>query len=221
MKSNKAAKQQKAATARFWAIAASAMPIIVTFAFLFWKGIKLNWVYGAAGMLATMLVAFLIGEGMTRLIKVNRKLSTLCYLLTFAAIGVAPALASVYAATGSLLWNTLWIAAPMGLVSVGILRAKTARDIHTPSKCTSFMYGLEVILPLAVVGICSIIGIMPMHTIILFMTIPVAVALHRTMKRGVREGAGPLVDLDTRTVNFLLVVSALLTVAFVAARFIF
>ena len=60
-----------------------------------------------------------------------------------------------------------------------------------------------------------------MHTIILFMTIPVAVALHRTMKRGVREGAGPLVDLDTRTVNFLLVVSALLTVAFVAARSIF
>ena len=221
MKSNKAARQQKAATGRFWAIAASAMPTLVTFAFLFWKGVSINWAYGAAAMLVTMLAAFLIGEGMTRLIKANRKFSILCYILTYAAIGVAPALASVYAATGSLIWNILWIAAPMGLVSAGILRAKTARDIHTPSKCSSLMYGLEVFLPFAVVGVCSIIGIMPMHTIILFMTIPVAVALHRTMKRGVREGAGPLVDLDTRTVNFLLVASALLVVAFVAARFIF
>jgi hypothetical protein len=60
-----------------------------------------------------------------------------------------------------------------------------------------------------------------MHTIVLFMTTPVVVALSRTMKRGVKEGAGPIVDLDTRTVNFLLTFSTLTIVALVLAKYIF
>ena len=219
MKRRKASKQQKVATFKLWALPASAMPVVVTFAYLFWKDANINWLYAAGALVVILLWAYLLGEGLSRLRKC--KFRSIGYILGLAAISVGPAIAAAYAATGELNWNILWAAGPVSLISAGILRAKNARDVEAPTRCTSFMYGLEVALPLMFVGVCSILNILPMHTIILFMTTPIVVALARTMKRGVKEGAGPIVDLDSRTVNFLLTFSTLLTVALVAAKFLF
>ncbi len=219
MKRRKESKQQKVATFKLWALPASAMPVVVTFAYLFWKGADINWLYAAGALLVILLWAYLVGEGLSKLRKC--KLRSIGYILGMAAISIGPAIAAAYAATCQLDWNILWAAGPVSLISAGILRAKNARDVEAPTKCSSLMYSVEVILPLIFVGVCSMIGILPMHTIILFMTTPIVVALARTMKRGVKEGAGPIVDLDTRTVNFLCVFSSLLTVALVAAKFLF
>ena len=219
MKRRKASKQQKVATFKLWALPASAMPVVVTFAYLFWKDANINWLYAAGALVVILLWAYLLGEGLSRLRKC--KFRSIGYILGLAAISVGPAIAAAYAATGELNWNILWAAGPVCLISAGILRAKNARDVEAPTRCSSFMYGLEVALPLIFVGVCSILNILPMHTIILFMTTPIVVALARTMKRGVKEGAGPIVDLDSRTVNFLLTFSTLLTVALVAAKFLF
>ena len=219
MKRRKATKQQRVATFKLWALPASAMPMIAACAYLFWKGASINWLYAAGALAVTMIWAYLLGEGLSRLRKCRFR--WIGYILGLAAISVAPAIAVAYAATGTLAWNVFWAAGPVCLISAGILRAKNARDVEAPKKCTSFMYSIEVVLPLAFVGVCSIIGLLPMHTIILFMTTPITVALARTMKRGVKEGPGPIVDLDTRTVNFLLTFSTLLTVALVAAKFLF
>ena len=221
MKRRKATKQQKVATFKLWALPASAMPVVATYAYLFWKGISINWLYAAGALAVIMLWAYLLGEGLSRLRKMDSRLRSLGYLVALAAISVAPALAAAYCATGALIWNILWVAGPISLISAGILRAKNARDIQAPTRCTSLMYSMEVVFPMIFIGIVSIIGILPMHTIILFMTTPIAVALARTMKRGVKEGAGPLVDLDTITVNFLLIISSLLTASLVAAKFLF
>lgn len=219
MKRRKESKQQKVATFKLWALPASAMTVVVTFAYLFWKGADINWLYAAGALLVILLWAYLVGEGLSKLRKC--KLRSIGYVLGLAAISVGPAIAAAYAATCQLDWNILWAAGPVSLISAGILRAKNARDVEAPTKCSSLMYSVEVVLPLIFVGVCSMIGILPMHTIILFMTTPIVVALARTMKRGVKEGAGPIVDLDTRTVNFLCVFSSLLTVALVAAKFLF
>ena len=219
MKRRKASKQQKVATFKLWALPASAMPVVVTFAYLIWKDANINWLYAAGALVVILLWAYLLGEGLSRLRKC--KFRSIGYILGLAAISVGPAIAAAFAATGELNWNILWAAGPVCLISAGILRAKNARDVEAPTRCTSFMYGLEVALPLMFVGVCSILNILPMHTIILFMTTPIVVALARTMKRGVKEGAGPIVDLDSRTVNFLLTFSTLLTVALIAAKFLF
>ena len=219
MKRRKASKQQKVATFKLWALPASAMPVVVTFAYLIWKDANINWLYAAGALVVILLWAYLLGEGLSRLRKC--KFRSIGYILGLAAISVGPAIAAAYAATGELNWNILWAAGPVCLISAGILRAKNARDVEAPTRCSSFMYGLEVALPLMFVGVCSILNILPMHTIILFMTTPIVVALARTMKRGVKEGAGPIVDLDSRTVNFLLTFSTLLTVALIAAKFLF
>ena len=185
MKKHKALKPHKVTTFKLWALPASAMPVLVSFAYMTWKGIDINWLYGAGTLIVIMIWAYLLGEALSRLLKI-RKFSALGYIIMLA----------------------------------GILRAKNARDIQAPTRCTAQLYGLEVLLPMTVAGICSMIGILPMHTIILFMTSPVAVALFRTMKRGVKEGPRPVVDLDTRTVNFLLTFSTLMIAALASARFI-
>ena len=219
MKRRKATKQQRVATFKLWALPASAMPVVAACAYLFWKGAAINWLYAAGALAVTLAWAYLLGEGLSRLRKCRFR--WIGYILGLAAISVAPAIATAYAATETLAWDIFWAAGPVCLISAGILRAKNARDVEAPTRCTSAMYGTEVIVPLVFVGVCSVIGLLPMHTIILFMTTPITVALARTMKRGVKEGAGPIVDLDTRTVNFLLVFTGLLTASLVAAKFLF
>lgn len=220
MKRRKATKQQKVATFKLWALPASAMPVVATFAYLFLNDYTIKWLYGAGSLVVILLWAYLLGEGLSRLRKC--KFRWIGYILGLAAISVAPAIGAAYAATEKLVWDIFWAAGPVCLISAGILRAKNVRDEEeSPKPCTALMYGVEIILPLAFVGACSMIGKLPMHTIILFMTTPIAVALYRTMKRGIKEGPGPVVDLDTRTVNYLLIFSTLLTVSLVAAKFLF
>lgn len=220
MKKHKALKPHKVTTFKLWALPASAMPVLVSFAYMTWKGIDINWLYGAGTLIVIMIWAYLLGEALSRLLKI-RKFSALGYIIMLAGISIGPAMLATYAASGAVVWKALWAVAPISLISAGILRAKNARDIQAPTRCTAQLYGLEVLLPMTVAGICSMIGILPMHTIILFMTSPVAVALFRTMKRGVKEGPRPVVDLDTRTVNFLLTFSTLMIAALASARFIF
>ncbi len=220
MKKHKALKPHKVATFKLWALPASAMPVLVSFAYMVWKGIGINWLHGIGTLVAIMIWAYLLGEALSRLLKIKR-FSALGYIIMLAGISIGPALLATYAASGIFVWKALWAVAPISLISAGILRAKNARDIEAPSKCTAHIYGLEMILPMTVAGVCSMIGILPMHTIILFMTSPVAVALYRTMKRGVKEGPRPVVDLDTRTVNFLLTFSTLMIVALASAKFVF
>lgn len=284
---------------RPWSFPASVMPIVVTLAYLFWKGADINWIHGAWALIGMVLFhmtgntwsdyfdykkkvdaddtygAKTITTGMFQaneirnlaiglliasiacglglfavtglpllwiglagaactllypMMKFNA-LGDLDILLTFAFL---PTLGTSYAATGAIDWNVLWVALPVGLITDGILHSNNTRDMLTDkragiktmamalgSKFSSWVYAFEMIFPYVWVGVLSIIGIMPMHTIIVFMTIPVAVACHRTMKRSLKEGVRPIVDLDVRTANLQLVFSALLTVAFVSAKYIF
>lgn len=284
---------------RPWSFPASVMPIVVTLAYLFWKGADINWIHGAWALVGMVLFhmtgntwsdyfdykkkvdaddtygAKTITTGMFQaneirnlaiglliasiacglglfavtglpllwiglagaactllypMMKFNA-LGDLDILLTFAFL---PTLGTSYAATGAIDWNVLWVALPVGLITDGILHSNNTRDMLTDkragiktmamalgSKFSSWVYAFEMIFPYVWVGVLSIIGIMPMHTIIVFMTIPVAVACHRTMKRSLKEGVRPIADLDVRTANLQLVFSALLTVAFVSAKYIF
>lgn len=182
-------------------------------------GLPVLWL-GIAGVALTLLYPVL---------KYNA-LGDIDILLTF---GLLPALGTAYVTTGVLDDNVLLAGVPVGLISVGILHANNTRDMLTDQRAgirtialtlgnrlSALLYGFEVLFPFVWVGILSIVGYMPLHTIIIFMTIPVGVALHRTMKRSIKEGARPIIDLDARTANFQLVFSLLLAAAFVSARFI-
>ena len=282
---------------RPWSLPASAMPIIVTLAFLFYKGSDINWLYGLWALVGMMLfhltgntwsdyfdyrkkvdaedtfgaktmttgmfqpeeikklaiglliVSVICGLGLFAvtglpllyigiagaaltllypILKYNA-LGDLDILLTFAFL---PTLGTSYAATGAVDWNVLWIALPVGLITDGILHSNNTRDVITDkragittmamslgSKFSAWLYGFEVIFPYVWVGACSIIGIMPLATIMVFLTLPVAIASAQAMKHSLTAGPGIISDLDVKTANLQLLFSVLLTIALVIGRF--
>jgi len=88
------------------------------------------------------------------------------------------------------------------------------------NRFSAWLYGFEVIFPFIWVGVCSIIGIMPLTTLAIFLTLPIAIACAQTMMHSLTGGAGVISDLDVRTANLQLMFSALLTIAFIVGKFI-
>jgi len=283
---------------RPWSFPASAMPIIVTLAFLFYQGNDINWLYGLWALIG-MLLFHMTGNTWSDYFDYKKKvdaedtfgaktmttgmfkpeeikglaiglliISVICGLGLFAVTGLPllwiglagvactllypllkfnalgdldilltfaflPTLGTSYVATGAIDWNVLFVALPVGLITDGILHSNNTRDMATDkragivtmamslgTKTSAWLYGFEMIFPYIWVGICSIIGIMPLTTIIIFLTIPVAIGCAKTMKNSVKGGVDMIADLDVRTANLQLMFSALLTLALVIGKFI-
>ena len=283
---------------RPWSFPASAMPVIVTAAFLFWKGYEISWgfaiwallniiVFHAAGntwsdyfdfkkevdaddtfgaktlttgmfepkeiyRLSVALTVVSVAGGLALMaltglpllwIGLGGLICTLLYpMLKYNALGdlvillayaFLPTLGTSFVAAGGIVPSVLIVALPLGLITDGILHSNNTRDMKTDSragirtmamslgvKSSAVLYGFEMIFPFIWVGVCSICGFMPLATIIIFMTLPVAIGCAKTMMNSVEGGVHMIADLDVRTANLQLMFSLLLTVSFVIARFI-
>ena len=281
---------------RPWSFPASAMPIIVTLAFLFWKGADIHWGFGiwalinmilfhvagnvwsdyndfkktvdredthgaktlTTGMfqpeeirnlaIAVFAIAAVGGVGLVALtglpllwiglagaaltllypvLKFNA-LGDFCILMTFAFL---PTLGTAYVTTGVVDWSVLWIAVPVGLITDGILHSNNTRDMVPDKraeiktlamglgkKASAVMYGFEVLFPFVWIAVCSILGIMPLSTIVIFLTLPVAMGCSQTMMKSVKGGMSIIADLDVRTANLQLMFSVLLSAALIASK---
>lgn len=280
---------------RPWSIPASAMPIIVAVAYLFWKGASISWpmalltlvgmilfhltgnvwsdyfdykkkvdaddTFGAKtlttgmfepneirnlalGLLAVSVVCGLAIVALTGLpvlwIGLAGVICTLLYpvlkynalgdldiLLTFAFL---PTIGTSYAVTGFIDWNVLYIALPVGLITDGILHSNNTRDMRTDAragittmamsmgpKAAAWLYGFEMIFPYVWVGVLSMTGILPVHTVAIFLTLVLAISNAKIMKNSLEGGVGMIVDLDVKTANLQLVFSILLALALLTA----
>lgn len=280
---------------RPWSIPASAMPIIVAIAYLFWKGASISWpmalltlvgmilfhltgnvwsdyfdykkkvdaddTFGAKtlttgmfepkeirnlalGLLAVSVVCGLAIVALTGLpvlwIGLAGVICTLLYpvlkynalgdldiLLTFAFL---PTIGTSYAVTGFIDWNVLYIALPVGLITDGILHSNNTRDMRTDAragittmamsmgpKAAAWLYGFEMIFPYVWVGVLSMTGILPVHTVAIFLTLVLAISNAKIMKNSLEGGVGMIADLDVKTANLQLVFSILLALALLTA----
>ena len=199
---------------RNFAIAVLAVGVAGGLGLVALTGLELLWI-GMAGAALTLLYP---------LMKYNA-LGDLDILLTFA---VLPTLGTSFAVTGAIDWNVLWIAVPVGLITDGILHSNNTRDIASDrvaqiktmamglgTKASAWVYSFEVLFPFAWIAVCSIMGLMPLSTIAIFLTLPVAMGCSRTMMKSIKGGAGIIADLDVRTANLQLIFSALLSLALV------
>ena len=283
---------------RPWSFPASAMPVIVSIAYLFWKGAEINWLFGlwalvnivifhAAGntwsdyfdfrkkvdaddtfgaktlttgmftekeifRLSLILTIVATAAGLTLMaltglpllwIGLGGVLCTLLYpVLKYNALGdlvilmayaFLPTIGTAFVTTGAIDWSILLIALPVGLITDGILHSNNTRDTLTDKragiktmamglghKASAILYGFEVIFPYVWIGVLSIMGLMPITTIVIFLTLAVAIGCAKTMMHSLEGGSGVIADLDVRTANLQLMFSALLTVAFIVAKFI-
>lgn len=283
---------------RPWSFPASAMPIVVTLAYLFWKGSEVNWVLGlwalvgmvlfhctgnvwsdyfdfrkkvdaedtfgaktmTTGMfqpheirnlaLGLLVVSVACGLGLLAVtglpllwIGIAGVACTLLYpVLKYNALGdfdivmafaFLPTLGTSYAATGVIDWNVLLVALPVGLITDGILHSNNSRDVVTDRRAgittmamsmgpekSVWLFGFEMLFPYIWVAALSMAGLLPLHTVVIFLTLPIAIGNARTMVKSLRAGSEIIADLDVRTANLQLLFSVLLAAAFFAAKFI-
>ena len=182
-------------------------------------GLPLLWI-GLGGVLCTLLYPFL-------------KFNALGDLVILLAYAFLPTIGTSFVTIGEIDWSVLLIALPVGLITDGILHSNNTRDTLTDkragirtmamalgTKASAILYGFEVIFPFVWVGVLSITGFLPLTTIIIFLSLVVAIGCAQTMMKSLEGGSHIIADLDVRTANLQLMFSALLTIAFVVAKFI-
>ncbi len=182
-------------------------------------GLPLLWI-GLGGLFCTLLYP---------LLKYNA-LGDIAILLAYAFL---PTIGTAFVTTGAIDWSVLLIALPVGLITDGILHSNNSRDTQTDkragiktiamrlrAKASALIYGFEVLFPFIWVGVLSIIGFFPLTTIIVFLTLAVAIACSQTMMKSLNGDLRIIADLDVRTANLQLMFSVLLTIAFIVAKFI-
>ncbi len=182
-------------------------------------GLPLLWI-GLGGVLCTLLYPML-------------KYNALGDLVILMAYAFLPTIGTSFVTTGAIDWSVLLIALPVGLITDGILHSNNTRDTITDRragiktmamglghKASAILYGFEVIFPFVWIGALSIVGLLPLTTIAIFLTLAVAIGCAKTMMHSLEGGSGVIADLDVRTANLQLMFSALLTLAFIVAKFI-
>ncbi len=182
-------------------------------------GLTVLWI-GLAAAALTLLYPFL---------KFNA-LGDLDILILF---GFLPTIGTSYVAVGEIDWNVLWIALPVGFITDGILHSNNTRDVSTDNragittmaagfgrKISIMYYKFLVLFPFVWVAACTLFGLMPISTIAIFLTLPVAIACARTMDNFKDGDIRVIADLDVRTANLQLMFSLLLTIAFAVGKFI-
>ena len=281
---------------RPWSFPASAMPVAVTLAYLWWMGQEVDWVNGiwalltivvfhAAGntwsdyfdyrrkvdtkdsycvqtlteglfepreifrlslaLLAVALVGGLgllartgwpllyigIGGAACALLYPPLKYRALGDVVIFIAYALLPMLGTAYVTTGIVDWSTLWLALPVGLITVAILHANNTRDIPTDRRAhirtlamalggrvSVFLYAFEVLFPFGWIAGCAAGGVLPWWTLLTLPAVGLAGSNVRQMRRFFTVGREGIVTVDERTAQLQLLFSVLLIVSFVIAR---
>ena len=114
-------------------------------------------------------------------------------------------------------YNIIYILVPVLVMASGILGAGKK---EVKCKVRAWLYMFAMIFPYAWTGICSMLGLLPMHTIICFLSIPVALGCTVTMRKSIGNDARLLQDLRARTLLAFVIFTVLLAVSLAAAKFI-
>ena len=169
-------------------------------------------------------------------------LLSLCYpRLKYMALGdvviilcysLLPMTGTSFIVSGAIHWDVLWLAVPVGLITVAILHANNVRDIETDSRAGistfpiltgrrfgAWLYAVEVLLPFLWLLGLMVARIEPWWLGVAFLAMPVAVSNARTMLAYRRCGKASYANLDERTAKLQLMFSFLLIVGFILSHF--
>ena len=148
----------------------------------------------------------------------------LCYALL-------PMIGTSLIVSGSVHWQVLWLAVPVGLITVAILHANNVRDIETDQRAgiTTFamltgrglgakLYAFEVLFPFLWLFGLMAFRIETWWLLIAFAALPAAFKNARTILDYEQGGKEAYANLDERTAKLQLMFSLLLALALVISR---
>lgn len=183
-------------------------------------------VYGQAEALSLLCIGFagiLLSFCYPRLkyMALGDLVIALCYALL-------PMMGTSLIVSGTILWKVLWLAVPVGLITVAILHANNVRDIETDDRAGittlamftgrpfgARLYAFEVLFPFVwLLGLMAF-GIEPWWLLTAFAALPVALKNARTMLAYEQNGPESYASLDEMTAKLQLMFSLLLIVGLV------
>lgn len=186
---------------------------------MFLTGIQLFYV-GLAGLLCTLLYPPL-------------KYRALGDLVIMLAYSILPTLGTSFVAIGEFDLSVLWIAVPVGLITVGILHANNTRDMKHDDRASIktfamflgqtgsvYAYIFEVLFPFVWVLMCVICGIFPVWGLMAFVAIFHALKNVKMVTRYSKEGMAAIANLDEMTAKLQLIFSLLLVLSLIIAAFV-
>jgi 1,4-dihydroxy-2-naphthoate octaprenyltransferase len=151
----------------------------------------------------------------------------------FLTYSLLPLLGTSYVATGEIDFSVLWLALPIGLITVGILHANNSRDMEHDSragintfamligkKLSAVIYCLEVLLPFVWVVAVAAYGALPWWSLLVLPALLPAIGNARKAMLFITKGAEALYGLDENTAKLQLMFSLLLTVSLFVASLV-
>lgn len=145
-------------------------------------------------------------------------------LVIFMDFALLPTLGTAYVASGHWCWTALWLALPLGLITVAILHANNTRDIETDGQAgittlpmrlggrmSAWVYRAEVLFPFFWLLLCVWGGVLPVWSLLSCLALVPALANCRLAGKW---WSGEAIALDLRTAQLQLAFSLLLGLSF-------
>ena len=154
-------------------------------------------------------------------------------LIIFICYGLSIALGVVYVMTSELIWSTLLVSTPVGLLIVAILHANNTRDMlkdkEAGIKTQAMKLGLEgsqvvyqtlMLATYIVIAIAVMMGFLHPLVFVVLLSFPIAMKNIKLMKTATIDNLAKIQFLDTHTAQLVLMFSVLLSAANFVAPFI-
>lgn len=151
----------------------------------------------------------------------------------FFTYALLPTLGTSYAATGAVDFSVLWLAVPIGLITVAILHSNNTRDMRTDARvsirtlamqlggpASVVVYCLEILLPFAWLLGCAAFGLMPWWALLAWAALLPAAGNVRQAVRYFHDGGAALANLDEFTAKLQLLFGLLLSLSFLIAAWV-
>jgi len=149
-------------------------------------------------------------------------------LVIMACYSVLPMLGTTFICSGEIVPSVLWLAVPVGSITVAILHANNTRDIETDgrAKIHTFamftgrqfaigMYVFELILPYLWLIVTAFLGLVSPRTVLTLITLPIALGNCKKMLSYRTGGIKAIASLDEATAKLQLAFSLVLTLSLI------
>lgn len=137
-------------------------------------------------------------------------------VINWALFILLPTIAVSFAAIGAIQWCALIATVPIGCISDCVMHSSRRPD----KKWKAYFYSVEMLFPYAWVGILSMFGILPTSTIIIFLSIPIAIGCGKILVNSFGNSTDVVSDLRQRTSNLQMAFTILMITALIIDKFI-
>lgn len=109
---------------------------------------------------------------------------------------------------------------PIALLAISVVHASKTQKNEEIRRISSILYTIEIAFPYLWIAGFSFAKVLPFSTVLVFLTVPIAIACTKTMRNSREDAEHLRVDIMSRTATLLLQFVVLLTIGVLVGRFL-